>query len=44
MKCDLVIGLVIGAIAGMALLEFCRPVKQVVEKGEEKLKEKVSKI
>ncbi len=44
MKCDLVIGLVIGAIAGMALLEFCRPVKQVVEKGKEKLKEKVSKI
>ena len=36
--------LVLGAVAGMALLEFCKPVKQAVEKGKEKLKQKVAEL
>ncbi len=44
MKCNLILGLVLGAVAGMALLEFCKPVKQAVEKGKEKFKQKVAEL
>ena len=44
MKCDLLIGLALGAVAGMALVEFCKPVKDAVEQGKEKLKNKVQKL
>ena len=44
MKCDLLIGLALGAVVGMALVEFCKPVKDAVEQGKEKLKNKVQKL
>lgn len=44
MKCDLMLGLVLGALAGMALVEFCKPVKDVVEQGKEKIKQTVQKL
>lgn len=44
MKCDLMLGLLLGALAGMALVEFCKPVKDVVEQGKEKIKQTVQNI
>ena len=44
MKGDLIIGLFLGALAGMAVLEFCQPVKDAVEQGKEKVKSKIAKL
>lgn len=44
MRCDLLLGLMLGALAGMALVEFCKPVKDVVEQGKEKIKQTVQKM
>ena len=44
MRCDMILGLVLGALAGMALVEFCKPVKDIVEQGKEKIKQTVQKI
>ena len=44
MKCDLLVGLLLGAITGMAILEFCQPVKDAVEQGKQKVKSKLSKM
>lgn len=44
MKCDLLVGLLLGAITGMAILEFCQPVKDAVEQGKQKMKSKLAKM
>ena len=44
MKCDLIIGLLLGALTGMAVLEFCEPVKDAVEKGKQKVKSRIEKL
>ena len=44
MKCDLIIGLLLGTLTGMAILEFCQPIKDAVEQGKEKVKSKIAKM
>ncbi len=43
--CDgVLIGMVLGAFAGAVLVQTCKPVREAVEKGKEKLKEHVAKL
>ena len=44
LKCDLLIGLVLGALTGMAVMEFCKPIKDAVDEGKEKVKSKIAKL
>ncbi len=43
--CDgILVGMVLGACVGAVLVQTCKPAKDAIEKGKQKLKEKVAKL
>jgi len=43
--CDgVLIGMMLGAVAGAILVQTCKPVRDAVEKGKQKLKDQVAKM
>lgn len=43
--CDgILVGMVLGALAGAVLVQTCKPVREAVEKGKQKIKEQVAKM
>lgn len=43
--CDgILVGMVLGALAGAVLVQTCKPVRDAVEKGKQKIKEQVAKM
>jgi len=44
MSDGVIIGMILGAVAGVILVQTCKPVRDAIEKGKQKLKEKVAKM
>ena len=43
--CDgILVGMVLGAVAGAILVQTCKPVKDAIEKGKQKIKDQVAKM
>lgn len=43
--CDgVLIGMMLGAVAGAILVQTCKPVRDAVEKGKQKFKDQVAKM
>ncbi len=43
--CDgILLGMVLGAVAGAILVQTCKPVKEAIEKGKQKIKDQVAKM
>ncbi len=43
--CDgILVGMMIGAVAGAVIVQTCKPCRDAIEKGKQKLKEKVAKL
>ncbi len=43
--CDgILVGMMLGAVAGAIIVQTCKPARDAIEKGKEKLKEKVAKL
>lgn len=44
MKDSLILGMILGAMVGIVLVETCKPVQNAVEQGKEKVKQTVAKM
>lgn len=44
MKDGVILGMLIGAVAGAIVVQTCKPVQDIIEKGKQKFKEKVAKM
>jgi len=44
MSDGIIIGMLLGAVAGAILVQTCKPVREAIEKGKQKFKEKVAKM
>lgn len=43
--CDgILFGMILGAVAGAVVVQTCKPAREAIEKGKQKLKEKVAKL
>ena len=43
--CDgILVGMILGAAVGAVLVQTCKPVKDAIEKGKQKIKEQVAKM
>lgn len=43
--CDgILVGMVLGAVAGAILVQTCKPVRDALDKGKEKIKQQVAKM
>ncbi len=44
MNDGVILGMILGAVAGAVLVQTCKPVRDAIEKGKQKFKEKVAKM
>ena len=44
MNDGVILGMLLGAVAGAIIVQTCKPVRDAIEKGKQKLKEKVAKM
>ncbi len=43
--CDgILVGMILGAVAGAILVQTCKPVRDALDKGKEKIKQQVAKM
>ena len=44
MNDGVILGMLLGAVAGAIIVQTCKPVRDAIEKGKQKLKEKVAQM